>query len=113
MSWDRLVKALAAAAGAVAGLFGKWNATLTILATVMALDYVSGLIVGSDLIRQLKNRPLGDELLISSAMLRFENDLFLDDISIDDVERELHIKVTPINNDGTMLVNAILGEEGE
>ena len=74
---------------------------------------VSGLIVGSDLIRQLKNRPLGDELLISSAMLRFENDLFLDDISIDDVERELHIKVTPINNDGTMLVNAILGEEGE
>ena len=74
---------------------------------------VSGLIVGSDLIRQLKNRPLGDELLISSAMLRFENDLFLDDISIDDAERELHIKVTPINNDGTMLVNAILGEEGE
>ncbi len=74
---------------------------------------VSGLIVGSDLICQLKNRPLGDELLISSAMLRFENDLFLDDISIDDAERELHIKVTPINNDGTMLVNAILGEEGE
>ena len=38
MSWDRLVKALAAATGAVAGLFGKWNAMLTILATVMALD---------------------------------------------------------------------------
>lgn len=47
MSWDRLVKALAAAAGAVAGLFGEWNATLTILATVMALDYVSGLIVAA------------------------------------------------------------------
>ena len=74
---------------------------------------VSGLIVGSDLIRQLKNKPLGDELLISSAMLRFENDLFLDDVSIDDMMKELHIKVTPINNDGMMLVNAILGEEGE
>ena len=47
MSWDKLVKALAAAAGAVAGLFGEWNATLTILATVMALDYVSGLIVAA------------------------------------------------------------------
>lgn len=47
MSWDRLVKALAAAAGAVAGLFGEWNAMLTILATVMALDYVSGLIVAA------------------------------------------------------------------
>ena len=74
---------------------------------------VSGLIVGADLISQLKKQPLGDELLISSAMLRFENDLFLDDVSIDDVKRELHINVTPIHNDGTMLVNAILGEEGE
>lgn len=74
---------------------------------------VSGLIVGRDLIAQLKNKPLGDELLISSAMLRFENDLFLDDVSIDDVMRELQIHVTPVNNDGTMLINAILGEEGE
>lgn len=74
---------------------------------------VSGLIVGNDLIAQLKNKPLGEELLISSAMLRFENDLFLDDVSIDDVRKALHINVTPIHNDGTMLVNAILGEEGE
>ncbi len=74
---------------------------------------VSGLIVGRDLIAQLKNKPLGDELLISSAMLRFENDLFLDDVSIDDVMKELQIHVTPVNNDGTMLINAILGEEGE
>ena len=74
---------------------------------------VSGLIVGNDLIAQLKNKPLREELLISSAMLRFENDLFLDDVSIDDVRKALHINVTPIHNDGTMLVNAILGEEGE
>ncbi len=74
---------------------------------------VSGLIVGNDLIAQLKNKPLGEDLLISSAMLRFENDLFLDDVSIDDVRKALHINVTPIHNDGTMLVNAILGEEGE
>ena len=74
---------------------------------------VSGLIVGGDLISQLKNQQLGNELLISSSMLRFENDLFLDDVSIDDVMKELHIKVTPVHNDGTMLVNAILGEEGE
>ena len=74
---------------------------------------VSGLITGGDLIRQLKDKPLGDELLISSAMLRFENDLFLDDVHIDDVRKELHINVTPIHNDGTMLLNAILGEEGE
>ena len=74
---------------------------------------VSGLIVGKDLINQLKNQPLGDALLISSAMLRFENDLFLDDVSIDDVKRKLNIEVLPINNDGVMLLNAVLGKEEE
>ncbi len=74
---------------------------------------VSGLIVGKDLIAQLKGKPLGDVLLISSAMLRFENDLFLDDVHIDDVKRKLNIEVLPIHNDGKMLLDAILGEEGE
>ena len=74
---------------------------------------VSGLIVGGDLIAQLKGKPLGDALLISSAMLRFENDLFLDDVHIDDVKRKLNIEVLPIHNDGKILLDAILGEEGE
>lgn len=74
---------------------------------------VSGLIVGADLIAQLRGKALGDELLISSAMLRFENDLFLDDVSIDDVKKKLNINVIPIHNDGKMLLDAILGEEGE
>lgn len=74
---------------------------------------VSGLIVGNDLIAQLKGKPLGSALLISSAMLRFENDLFLDDVHIDDVKRKLDTEVLPINNDGKMLLDAILGEEGE
>ena len=74
---------------------------------------VSGLIVGRDLISQLKNKPLGDALLISSAMLRFENDLFLDDVHIDDVKRKLNTEVIPINNDGVMLLNAVLGKEEE
>ena len=70
---------------------------------------VSGLIVGGDLIAQLKDKPLGDTLLISSAMLRFENDLFLDDVHIDDVSEKLHIPVLPIHNDGKMLLDALLG----
>ena len=74
---------------------------------------VSGLVTGGDLIKQLKNKPLGDDLLISSSMLRFENDLFLDDVSIDDVRGKLNINVIPVNNDGRMLLDAILGEEGE
>lgn len=74
---------------------------------------VSGLIVGKDLIEQLRGKELGEELLITSSMLRFENDLFLDDTSVDDVEKALKIKLTPVNNDGDDLVSAVLGERRE
>ena len=46
---------------------------------------VSGLVTGGDLIDQLRGDDLGDRLIITSSMLRFENDLFLDDVSTDDV----------------------------
>jgi toxin secretion/phage lysis holin len=45
MTWDRILKALAAVAGAVLGLFGEWNEMLTILVVMMALDYLTGWIV--------------------------------------------------------------------
>ena len=47
MSWDRIVKALAAVAGAVAGVFGEWNQMLTILVAAMSADYITGLIVAA------------------------------------------------------------------
>ena len=72
---------------------------------------VSGLIVGCDLINQLKDIDLGDELLITSSMLRFENDLFLDDTSVTDVEEQLNIKLTPVNNNGEDLLYAVIGKE--
>lgn len=69
---------------------------------------VSGLVTGGDLIDQLRGDDLGDRLIIPSSMLRFENDLFLDDVSTDDVERELNITLVPINNNGNDLVEAVI-----
>lgn len=71
---------------------------------------VSGLVTGGDLINQLKNKNIGDRLIIPSSMLRFENDLFLDDVSTDDVERELNVKLVTVNNNGADLINAITDE---
>lgn len=45
MTWDKILKWLMGAAGAVAGLLGEWNVALTILAIMMVLDYGTGLIV--------------------------------------------------------------------
>lgn len=72
---------------------------------------VAGLVTGKDLITQLKGKEIGDELLIPRVMLRREGDMFLDDVTLDDVERELNVKVRPVANDGWELLDAVLGEE--
>lgn len=69
---------------------------------------VSGLVTGGDLIDQLRDDDLGDRLIIPSSMLRFENDLFLDDVSTDDVERELGVTLVPVNNNGNDLVETVI-----
>lgn len=69
---------------------------------------VSGLVTGGDLIDQLRGDDFGDRLIITSSMLRFENDLFLDDVSTDDVERELGVTLVPVNNNGNDLVEAVI-----
>lgn len=47
MTWDKILKFLAGVAGAICGLFGEWSTTLTILVAVMAIDYISGVIVAA------------------------------------------------------------------
>lgn len=70
---------------------------------------VTGLITGQDLIAQLKGKPLGDTLLISSNMIKKDSDLFLDNTSISDVEKALDIKIRLVNNDGFELFDAVTG----
>lgn len=70
---------------------------------------VTGLITGQDLIAQLKGKPLGDALLISSNMIRKDGGLFLDDYTISDVEKALDIKIRIVENDGFELFDAITG----
>lgn len=70
---------------------------------------VTGLITAQDLISQLRGEPLGEELLISSAMLRRDSEEFLDDLTVSDVEKELNTRVKAVNNDGYELLDAIMG----
>ena len=74
---------------------------------------VSGLVTGGDLIAQLKGKDLGDELIISKAMLKADEDIFLDDITLDEVRKALDIKITPIANDGYDYLDTILGISDE
>lgn len=70
---------------------------------------VSGLVTGGDILKQLNGIDLGDELILPSVMLRREGDVFLDDVSLEDISRTLNIQVVTVPNDGYELLNAILG----
>ncbi len=69
---------------------------------------VAGLITGNDLIEQLKDKPLGDKLLIPSVMLRYEKDMFLDNVTIDKIESKLNAKVKIIDIDGKDFLNNLI-----
>ncbi len=71
---------------------------------------VAGLITGKDMISQLKGKQLGEVLLIPAVMLRHNTNILLDDITLDDISRELQITIKTVMNDGEQLLNAVLGE---
>ena len=70
---------------------------------------VAGLVTGGDLIDQLRGKELGQRLLIPANMLRSGENVFLDDVTTDDVERELGVPVIPVPQDGYELLDAICG----
>lgn len=74
---------------------------------------VSGLVTGSDILKTLSAAPQYDEIFIPSSMLRDGEDIFLDDITLDELENRLSAKVTPVDNDGYVFIEKILGEELE
>ena len=69
---------------------------------------VSGLITATDIISQLKDKPLGDALLLTTSMFKRDTDVFLDDMTIPDVEKALGVKVIVTENDGFDLLDKIL-----
>ena len=70
---------------------------------------VSGLITGGDLIRQLKGKDLGERLLLPCNMFRSEEDVFLDDVTLAEVEEALQVQADIVKSSGQDLIDAILG----
>ncbi len=72
---------------------------------------VSGLVTGQDLIAQLSGRELGSALLIPCNMLKADEDVFLDDITAEELSDALQVPVVIVKSSGQDLINAILGEK--
>ena len=69
---------------------------------------VSGLITGTDLREQLKDRELGEKVLIPCNMLRSGEDVFLDDLTVDDIREALGTELVVVDEPGADLVDCVI-----
>ena len=69
---------------------------------------VSGLITGQDLMRQLKDKPLGERLLLPCNMFRSEEDVFLDDVTLGRLMETLQVKADIVKSSGQDFINAVI-----
>lgn len=74
---------------------------------------VAGLVTGRDLIDQLRGKYLGERLLLPDNMLRYHENVFLDDVTVEEVEAALGVPLTFVEQDGGALWDAILGRGGK
>ena len=72
---------------------------------------VSGLLTGTDIYNQLKNKELFDELILPPNVLRSEGDLFLCGMTLDELSQKLNINIKLSGNDGAGFISAMLGIE--
>lgn len=70
---------------------------------------VSGLITGKDIINQLKGKHENKNLIIPDNMLKSNEDIFLDDIKISEIEKELNSNIIVSKVDGKEFIEKILG----
>ncbi|MGE4214504.1 MAG: DUF512 domain-containing protein [Anaerotignaceae bacterium] len=69
---------------------------------------VSGLLCGCDIINQLKNKKLGEYLCLPQNLLRSGETTLLDDLTVEDIEKELSVKIRITKESGEDFVKAIL-----
>ncbi|MEA4815775.1 MAG: DUF512 domain-containing protein [Lachnospiraceae bacterium] len=74
---------------------------------------VSGLLTGRDIIDALKDKPLGEFLLLPLNLLRRGENVLLDDIAIEDIEKSLKIPIKIADYSGKDFIYSIIDTEGK
>lgn len=69
---------------------------------------VAGLITGRDLAAQLAGKELGDRLLIPKVMLKADEPVFLDDMTLDELSEKLGVEIVPTESTGQDFVSKLL-----
>ncbi len=73
---------------------------------------VTGLLTGGDIVQQLKDKDLGDALLLPCNVLKADEDIFLDDMTLLELQNALQVQVIIVQSNGMDLLDTII-EIGE
>lgn len=69
---------------------------------------VSGLLTGQDLIAQLKERDLGEKLLLPCNLLRSGEEVLLDDVTLEDLKKTLQVPIDIVKSSGQDLLSCLV-----
>ena len=73
---------------------------------------VSGLLTGQDILAQLQGKPLGNRLLLPQNVLRSGETVFLDDLTVAELEKTLQVEINIVKSSGCDFIDAVLGNTG-
>ena len=69
---------------------------------------VAGLLTAQDIIAQVKDKPLGERLLLPDCMLRSGESVFLDDVTVEEMENALQVKIDIVKSSGQDFVEKVI-----
>lgn len=76
---------------------------------------VTGLLTGQDIVRQLKGKPLYGTIILPCNTLKADEDIFLDDMTLEEFQKALQVRVIIVQSSGMDLFDTIaeMGKENE
>jgi len=69
---------------------------------------VTGLLTGQDILRQLEGKDLGRLLLLPENLLKADEEIFLDDMRLEDFKKTLQTPVDIVQSSGRDFVRKIV-----
>ena len=69
---------------------------------------VSGLLTGKDIVEQLKGKDLGDRLFLPQNLLKADEDILLDDMTLPGLEEALQVSISVVQSSGDAFVDGIV-----
>lgn len=72
---------------------------------------VTGLLTGGDIVAQLKGKDLGDALMLPCNCLKADEDIFLDDMTLEEFQNALQVPVIIVQSSGMDFLSSIIEME--